>query len=82
MVDVSCIGLHAQEAMEAIETHEHETVVRTVAIIVEVDRGEETALIIRSTEDRAWALEAFLSTALEWFADQRDRARHGEDSGD
>ena len=79
MVDTSAIGRHAAEAMETIETHEGETTVRTVAIIVEVDRGEETALIIRSTEDRAWALEAFLATTLDWFADQRQRTRDGEE---
>jgi hypothetical protein len=74
MIDCSEIGSLAAQVMEEIADSarelQAESTVRTVAIVVELDRPDSTGLMIRSTEDRRWALTAFLDAA----ADSLNRA--------
>lgn len=75
MLDCSDLAALVSQAMEELdETYDDETSsIRTIALVIELDRGDHTTLFIRSTEDRRWALEAFLGTAADWMHEQTPR---------
>lgn len=83
-IDCSSIGECAAQAMQDVaDEHDREgNRVRTVAIVVEVDRGEDTTLLIRSTEDRRWTLTAFLATAADWLENGPPAPLETHESGD
>lgn len=66
MIDTMMLGQLTAQTMDAVtEAFSEPYELRTVAIIVEVDSDKGGHLIVKSTEDRPWVLQAFLNEALD-----------------
>lgn len=65
-MDATVLGLFASQVMEKIgEDFDGDADIRTVAIVVEVDTGEDTHILVACDEDRPWVQKEFLHQAID-----------------
>lgn len=65
-MDTSMLGILAANAMEQVsDMYGDEAMVRTAAIVMEVDVGDDSHFLVISSEDRFWVQRALLKEGIE-----------------
>ena len=79
MIDATPLGELTARVMDHIETLGPALgegyVIRTAAIVVELDSPRHGRLVCLGSDDRPWALAAFLDEAIRAIDDERDEIR-------
>lgn len=72
MIDASPLRRLADGVIQQLEQSDTEGFVRTVALLVEIDLGDSTTLVVRCSDDRDWARFAFIDHVLDRMEEVRD----------
>lgn len=81
-MDAQTMGVLTATAMEHLSTvYEpvEDAYVRTIALVIEVDRGDPTDFHVFSNEDRCWVQKELLGQAIDSLDCQHQPVRDDED---
>lgn len=79
-IDTGPLGILCAKVMDEVASEFGEdATVRTIALVVEVDRADSTWMLVRSTDDRLWVQRALLDEGIAFIDKHVGAIEQGED---